>query len=181
MLNDTGSSGGLIVTGTGAAASGGTIQNTTGVGISLTSTFEPSFTSLNITATGSHGLEATSVTGLTYQDATIFSAGNGNDEQGMTLLNLFGTNLVEDVVLDDITEDGIQVRQNSSTAGNLTIRRLNVQDHVAGFGESGIEVADGSRVEPHTSRGRLGLRHQHQRDHGCRWQHGGELHWQRSR
>ena len=58
----------------------------------------------------------------------------------MTLLNLFGTNLIEDVVLDDITEDGAQVRQNSSTAGTLTFRRLNVQDHVAGFGESGIEV-----------------------------------------
>ena len=140
MLNTTGSSGGLAVTGTGAAASGGTIQNTTGVGISLTSTFEPSFTSLNITRDRQPRSRGNSVTGLTYQDATIFSAGNGNDEQGMTCSTCFGTNLVEDVVLDDITEDGIQVRQNSSTAGTLTIRRLNVQDHVAGFGESGIEA-----------------------------------------
>ena len=128
------------MTGTGAAASGGTIQNTTGVGISLATTRDASFSFLNVTSTGSHGLEATSVTNLTYQDASIVNAGNGNDEQAINLSNVFGTNLIEDVTLNQITEDGIQVRHNSSTAGTLTVRRLNVQNHDAGFGETGIEV-----------------------------------------
>ena len=70
----------------------------------------------------------------------MINAGNGNDEQGINILNVFGTtNLIEDVRLDDITEDGIQVRQNATDDGTmdtLTIRRLNVQDHMAGFGES---------------------------------------------
>ena len=58
----------------------------------------------------------------------------------MKLLNLLGSSLIEDVVLDGINEDGIEVRQTSSTAGSLTVRRLDVQTHDAGFGEAGIEV-----------------------------------------
>ena len=48
--------------------------------------------------------------------------------------------------LDDIQEDGIQIRQdidpdsNITTFDTLTIRRLDVEDHQAGFGESGIEI-----------------------------------------
>ena len=84
------------------------------------------------------------MTNFTFQDASVISAGDGNDEQGFNILNVFGTtNLIEDVRLDDITEDGIQVRQNATDDGTmdtLTIRRLTVEDHVAGFGESGIEA-----------------------------------------
>ena len=125
------------------AGTGGTIQNTTGVGISLTSTRNFSLTTLNVSNTASHGINASSVTNFTYQDASIVNTGDGNDEQGMNLLNLFGTSLIEDVTLDDIQEDGIQVRQNAvddGTVDTLTIRRLNVQDHQAGFGESGVEI-----------------------------------------
>ena len=147
VLSNTGTAGGLSVTGDGGGTmngSGGTIQNTTGVGISLTSTRNVSLTQLNIASTGSHGLNLSSVTNFTFQDASVISAGDGNDEQGFNILNVFGTtNLIEDVRLDDITEDGIQVRQNATDDGTmdtLTIRRLTVEDHVAGFGESGIEA-----------------------------------------
>ena len=88
------------------------IQNTTGFGISLTSTRNVSLTQLNVANTGNHGLNINSVTNFTFQDASVINAGNGNDEQGFNILNVFGTsNLIEDVRLDDITEDGIQVRQ----------------------------------------------------------------------
>ena len=62
------------------------------------------------------------------------------------ILNLHGTSLIEDVRLDDIQEDGIQIRQdadpdaNLSTFDTLTIRRLDLEDHQAGFGEAGIEI-----------------------------------------
>ena len=135
------------MTGDGGGAmngSGGTIQNTSSFGISLTSTRNVSLTQLNVANTGTHGLNLSSVTNFTFQDASVISAGDGNDEQGFNILNLFGTtNLIEDVRLDDITEDGIQVRQNATDDGTmdmLTIRRLSVEDHVAGFGESGIEA-----------------------------------------
>ncbi|MDP9193279.1 MAG: Ig-like domain-containing protein [Acidobacteriota bacterium] len=146
LLNNTGASGGLTVTGdgTGAAnASGGLVQNTSGVGVSLTSSRNVTLTQLNIANTGDHGININSVTNFTFQDASIINAGNANEEQGMSILNLFGTSLIEDVTLDQIQEDGIQVRQNATddpSADSLTIRRLNVLNHQPGFGESGIEV-----------------------------------------
>ena len=152
VLNNTGTSasfGGLVVTGDGSGAmngSGGLVTGTTGVGISLTNTRDVSLTQLNVSNTGSHGINASSVTNFTYQDATIINAADGNDEQAINLLNLFGNSLIEDVRLDDIQEDGIQVRQNVDSDGNastfdvLTFRRLDVEDHQAGFGEAGIEI-----------------------------------------
>jgi Bacterial Ig domain len=145
LLNNTGTLNGLTVSGdgTGAAnASGGLIQNTTGAGVSLSST-RASLTQLNLVNTGGHGIDASSVTAFVYQDASVINAGNANEEHSIKLLNVFGTSLIEDVTLDDINEDGIEVRQNltdDATADSLTIRRLNVQDHQAGFGEAGIEI-----------------------------------------
>ena len=61
VLNNTGASAGLTVTGLGNTTvggdnSGGTIQNTTGFGISLTTTFAPSFTNVRILNTVGHGV-----------------------------------------------------------------------------------------------------------------------------
>ncbi len=147
ILNNTGSSGGLTVKGDGSGAmngSGGTITNTTGTGVDLANTRNVSLTQLNISNTGLYGINISSVTNFTYQDASIINAGNANEENTIHILNLFGaTSKIEDVILDDIQEDGIQIRQNAVDDGardELTIRRLNLQDHQAGFGEAGIEI-----------------------------------------
>jgi hypothetical protein len=148
VLNNTGTtSGGLTVTGDGtgsANGSGGTIINTTGTGINLTTTRNVSLTQLNISNTGLYGINISSVTNFTYQDASITNAGDANEENTIQILNLFGTtSKIEDVTLDEIQEDGIQIRQNTTddaTRDELTIRRLNLQDHQAGFGEAGIEI-----------------------------------------
>lgn len=71
VLNTTGSSGGLAVTGDGTLtrnASGGTIQNTTGDAVSLTDTQDFSATSLDVTNPGTaagdqHGINATNLRG----------------------------------------------------------------------------------------------------------------------
>ncbi len=147
VLNNTGSTAGLIVIGDGSGASngsGGHIQNTTGSAIVLTSTRSISLTQLNVTNTGNHAININSVTNFIYQDASVIDGGDSNDEHPINILNLFGTSsLIEDVILDDINEDGIQIRQNATDDGatdSLTLRRLNVQDHKAGFGEAGIEI-----------------------------------------
>ena len=85
------------------------------------------------------------MTNFTYQDAILSNVADGNDEQGMNMLNVFGTSLIEDVTMNNITEDGIQIRQNTTddgTTDTITVRRFNVQapSHVAGFGETGIEI-----------------------------------------
>jgi hypothetical protein len=87
VLNNTGSSGGLTVLGTGTANSGGTIQNTTGDGISLTSTQNPSFTRMNIQSTGGNGVYGTGVTNFTFTNGTINNSGTsgGVDNSNINL------------------------------------------------------------------------------------------------
>ncbi len=76
VLNNTGATGHLAVTGTGAANSGGTIQNTTGAGISLTSTLSPTFNDINVQSTGGSGINGTDVTNFTLTNSTINNSGN---------------------------------------------------------------------------------------------------------
>jgi hypothetical protein len=76
VLNNTGSLAGLTVTGDGATAnSGGIIQYTTGDGISLTNTRNPSFTRMNIQNTGANGVYGTLVTNFTFTNSTINNSG----------------------------------------------------------------------------------------------------------
>ncbi|NUN96066.1 MAG: cadherin-like domain-containing protein [Candidatus Omnitrophica bacterium] len=77
VLNNTGSTAGLTVTGTGSANSGGTIQNTTGPGISLTSTTSPSFTRMNIQSTSGSGVQGTGVVNFTFTNSTVNNSGTG--------------------------------------------------------------------------------------------------------
>jgi YVTN family beta-propeller protein len=81
VLNGTGSSGGLTVTGDSGSAkngSGGTIQNASGAGISLTSTQNVSFDQVNITSTGGSGVNGTGVTNFVYTNGTITNAGDAS-------------------------------------------------------------------------------------------------------
>jgi hypothetical protein len=74
-LADTGSSGGLTVTGTGTAWSGGTIWTTSeAAGIQLTSTYAPSFTDMD----DDDGIDGPRVNGLTLNGSTV-SGANGLD------------------------------------------------------------------------------------------------------
>ncbi|MGN6755615.1 MAG: beta strand repeat-containing protein, partial [Thermomicrobiales bacterium] len=82
VLNNTGTSGGLTVTGTGAASSGGTIQNTSSHGIVLTSTKNASFNNMNIQNTGGSGVRGTTaVTNFTFTNGTINNSGTGGGNQ----------------------------------------------------------------------------------------------------
>ena len=87
ILNNTGTNGGLTVTGTGAANSGGTIQNTTGSGILATNTANLSITRMLISAPGNNGIEANGISGtclLNNSTITAFNFANGN---GLDILN----------------------------------------------------------------------------------------------
>jgi hypothetical protein len=76
LLNGTGSSGTFNVTGTAAVDSGGTIQNTTGVGISLTSVDAISLNRVKLLGTDRSGIQGTDVTGFSLTNSTITNAGD---------------------------------------------------------------------------------------------------------
>ncbi len=102
VLNNTGATGGLTVTGTGVAGSGGTIQSTTGHGVSLTATRSVSLARMNLQSTGGSGINGTGVTNFQITDSTINLAGNAAMEGAITF-NDNGTPLVGNNISGTLT------------------------------------------------------------------------------
>lgn len=134
VLNTTGSSGSLIVTGNGNTSvggdnSGGIIQNTTGHGISLTNTLSPSFTNMFIHDTGGSGVSGTTVTNFTFNYGKVDNSGNSVGEANITFNNngtnlgnnLTGTVSVINNQLTDAFDSGFEVQSSDGTISNLTI------------------------------------------------------------
>jgi hypothetical protein len=91
ILNTTGALGGLTVTGDGTNAtqggngSGGTIQNTSGAGISLNSTMNASFNYVNITNPGTDGIVANNINGFTFNRSHISDSSGTASDQGIQI------------------------------------------------------------------------------------------------
>lgn len=127
VLNTTSSSGGLSVTGTGSANTGGTIQNMTGVGISLTSTASPTFNYINVSGTGDHAFSGSLVSNLSISNSTINNAGNATNEHGISfnqngMANLTGTFTLNNVSMTAFHAQAVSIWNYS---GSLT---LNISD-----------------------------------------------------
>ncbi|NES22128.1 MAG: hypothetical protein F6K41_25190 [Symploca sp. SIO3E6] len=137
----TNASGDGITLASGNTIRGLNINNTSGDGISGSNVSDIAISEVDISNTGVHGIDLNTVTNFTYEDSEIIEAGNENAENSIHIRNLFGTNLIEDVRLDEINESGIDIRNNTTddgTTDSLTIRRLTVEEHSGNFGEDGI-------------------------------------------
>jgi hypothetical protein len=136
VLNNTGATGSLIVTGAGTAsvggdASGGIIQNTTGDGVMLTNTAGPSFTNMTIQTTGNSGIKGQQVSDFTFKNGTITGSGgavfesnlsfNEGRASGSTTVQASGTFTVTDNVLNTAFDCGIEVSQLRGTISQATI------------------------------------------------------------
>ncbi len=138
VLNNTGTSGGLIVTGDGADAgtapdsltSGGTIQNATGDGIVLTSTQDVYLGGMTITSNDGSGIRGTSVNGFVLDTVSI--TGNGNqtspDESGVELINLSGTTAgglhateIRNSTISNSHEVEVQITNSTGTLADFRI------------------------------------------------------------
>jgi hypothetical protein len=91
ILNNTGATGGLKVTGNGGACTpgtqtctGGTIQGTGSHGVYLTSASTIEFNLFSIHNTGDHGLFGDGVNGFTLRDSIVFNFGNATPSSGAT-------------------------------------------------------------------------------------------------
>jgi hypothetical protein len=129
VLNNTGTSAGLTVTGTGGANSGGTIQDTSGDAISLNSTARLSLTSMNITSNLGSGIRGGTVNGFVLANCSITSNGDSaaSDESGLFIENLTGTasggthpTSITDSTISNNWEFEIQITNNSASATTLT-------------------------------------------------------------
>ena len=131
VLNNTGASGGLTVTGSGSTAqggdnSGGTIQST-GHGISLTSTTGPSFRNMRLLNTGDSGVNGTQVSGFSFTDGTITGAGDASDENSITFddsltnANLTGAVAITNNVISQTEAEGVDIHNFAGTISNANV------------------------------------------------------------
>jgi hypothetical protein len=116
VLNNSGSSGGLTVTGTGTAGTGGTIQNTSGDGIALTNANNVALSFITVNTTGAHGINVSGGSGLALTGTQVTNAGNGDNEHGLNIANLTGAATLSGVTFTGASEDLVHVE----TTGALT-------------------------------------------------------------
>jgi hypothetical protein len=133
VLNNTGASGSLVVTGLGSPGSGGTIQNVSSHGISLTSTLGPQFSWMSLQNAGHNGIDGQSVTNFTLSNTAINNVGTAaagqyeesniafNDAGAFTGSSLSGTVSITNNTLTNARRHGIDIENGSGTIGSLTI------------------------------------------------------------
>jgi VCBS repeat-containing protein len=130
VLNTTGSTAGLTVTGSGSAtqggdSTGGVIQNTTGDAISLTSTLNPSFTNMNIHNNAGSGIHGTTVTGFTFASGTLSTNGDsnvgGSEEANIRFDNLLTSGSITNSNISGGFADNLLVMNDTGTLNRLTV------------------------------------------------------------
>ncbi|MBR1143456.1 cadherin domain-containing protein [Bradyrhizobium sp. AUGA SZCCT0431] len=145
VLNTTGSSGHLVVTGTGTTdGTGGTIQNTTGHAISLTNTQDVTLRNMNITGADGNGINGNTINGLVLSNLNISGSGDstaGNGEGNIYLFELTG-NASHATTFDDLNVTNSYVHNVfiENTGGTLT--DLVVTDST--FSNNGASTVAGS-------------------------------------
>ena len=137
VLNNTGATAGLTVTGGGNAAvggnsSGGTIQFTAGAGIALTNTRDVSLTNMNIHDTADSGVSGVGVTNFTFKNGTVTAAGNGNADSAIAFngnpvgttgagLNLSGTLTLTQNIFTNAFYGGVDVQADNGALTAVTV------------------------------------------------------------
>lgn len=128
VLANTGSAGGLTVTGTGTSGSGGVITTSTGAGVSLTSTRDIALSGVNVTNGGDDGIRASSVTNLaiagdsgTGLASAITGNGNAGGENGFDLTELAGVVTISNATVTGNYDNNVALTNDAATLTNLTI------------------------------------------------------------
>ena len=151
VLNTTGTTAGLTIAGNGGACTsagtctGGAIQSTTGDGIVLTNTRSTSLTRLFVGSTGNHGINATTVNGLSLTSARVENAGNGDNEHGLQLSNVTGTVAIDATTFSGAAENLVNL-QNNNTNATLSVGNASAFSYpsgVGGFANSAILIQPG--------------------------------------
>jgi hypothetical protein len=139
-LNSTGNAGGLTVTGAGTANSGGTIQSSSGVGVSLNSTRSVSLTRMLISGGADDGINGATVNGFTCSFCTLTNNGSTTLHEGMQFTELSGTATVGDSTFTNSAHNSIYVQNTSGTLASLTINANNFTSNHAATGNHHVLI-----------------------------------------
>ncbi len=147
-LANTGSSGGLTVTGAGTPGSGGTIQNSLEAGIQLSSTYGPSFTDMVIENSAADGINGSLVNGLTLAGSTISGSGAqaGLSGDGLSFASdsgstygLTGTVSITNSTITCSDGSNASISDSSGTL-NLTVTGTTFSSSDPGSGDDGLDI-----------------------------------------
>jgi hypothetical protein len=128
VLNNTGTAGGLAVSGNGSAGSGGTVQDASGDGILLTTTEKVSLSYMTITSNLGDGIGGSTVNGFVLDNDTITNNGNdaASDESGINLAAVTGTvaggtrpTSITNTTISNNNEFELQIRNTSGTLADF--------------------------------------------------------------
>ncbi len=141
VLSSTGANGGLTVTGTGSANSGGTIQSSTGPGISLSSTQSVSLSWMRIQNGGDDGIRGSNVNGFSLIQSTVSANGNAANENGLDFTELAGSaQITSSTITGSATHNAIIVN-SSATLNPLTVTGSTVSSNSSTLGDDGLQCS----------------------------------------
>ncbi len=159
ILDNTGTSGGLIVNGDGSNttqggnSSGGTIANktgtdgskTTGCGIYLNNTQNVTLRRMTINGTNENfGVYGSNVTNFVMEYCTV-SGTNGtstpNREGSLIFDNMFGTNAVTSSIISGAIEDNVRVENTTGTLTAFNLTNSTIQNNSTVSGNIGFRFA----------------------------------------
>jgi hypothetical protein len=175
VLNGTGTTAGLTVTGNGgtcnstmATCTGGTIQNTTGAGALLGSTLSPSFAQVKVMDTGGSGVQGIDVTNFSFTNGTISNSGTGgganasniafNTSVSFTENNVDGTVTITGNTLQTPHFHAVDIFNWSGTVdyANVSNNTLTAKTGAARSQGSAIRlIARGTSTSAHVTRANL--------------------------
>jgi hypothetical protein len=149
VLNNTGSSGGLKIKGTGSPGTGGTIQRA-GIGVSLTNTAYVSLSGMQLNDFSDFAVRGDAVVNFDMAD-TIINGTNGNDagadEGSIRFSGLTGAATIASSSISGGLEDNFKLVNTAGTLDRLTFSNVTIGANSAAEGNDGIGIeAAGSAV-----------------------------------
>jgi hypothetical protein len=152
VLNTTGASGGLTVTGNGGACTsaatctGGAIQSTTGPGMNLTSVGGGvSLTRMSVSNGGDDGIRAATVAGgLNLSDSHVANNGNAVFERGLDYLNVTGSSAITSSTITGSGETNARIENDAAGTNTLAVTGSTFSSNSTALGAHGLELRGGS-------------------------------------
>jgi hypothetical protein len=147
-LTNTGA-GRLNVTGTGAAASGGTIQSATGAGVALSTVpGGASLTSVRVMNGSGDGLQGTTVGGLVLESSSVTGNGNAVGEHGLDFTALTGTvNLTSDTVTGNFDRNVSVINDSGTITMTVSGGSYGDTNDVSGSDSIAVEGTGGGTID----------------------------------
>ncbi len=142
VLDNTGSSGRLIVTGNGAAGTGGTIRNKA-IGISLTNTRNPSFSWMQLNDFGDFALRGSSVVDFTLANSVINGTNGddaGADEGSVRFTELTGVAAITNCNISGGVENNFTVINTGGVLNRITFSGTTFGANSTAAGDDGLLI-----------------------------------------